>query len=403
MIEVLLDSLWQGAFVVAIAAGIAAFVPQRHAATRYTVWFVALFALAILPIASRFSLGEPSLAIPSSVIHSTNVASQVTEAAASSLGFWLAAAWAAGIALNFVRLALSYRRVARIVRSATPSAELGIGVRTSSSISIPIAAGILRPVIVLPDDLAARLEPVDLRGIVAHERAHITRNDILGNLIQRLFESIFFFNPWVYVIGRQLVNEREAACDDWAVENVSDPDRYATCLVSLAQRNPHARTTLLSPSAIGSGRMLARRIVRLLNGKAVTVKINYFVPAAAVALFALLALAFQSTTLASPSGSVATNGSSSASCSSNVEILKPAAPNIPESLAKAHPNGEVKLLVTVTKNGNASDVKILKSSGNADIDEAVVDAASHSTYKPEIRNCMAVSGGQYVFRTTFGP
>ena len=193
MMEVLLNSLWQGAFVVAIAAGVAALVPQRHAATRYAVWFVALFALAVLPIASRFSFGESALAIPSSVIRTTSVASHVTESAASSLGLLLAIAWAAGIALNVLRLALSYLRIARIVRFATPSTELGAGVRTSSLISIPIAAGLLHPVVVIPDALAARLDPVDVRSIVAHERAHITRNDILGNLVQRLYRIDIVF------------------------------------------------------------------------------------------------------------------------------------------------------------------------------------------------------------------
>ena len=299
-------------------------------------------------------------------------------------------------------MALSYLRIARIVRFGRAGNRARRRRPYVIADYIPIAAGLLHPVIVIPDDLAARSTRSIVRSIVAHERAHITRNDILGNLVQRLIESIFFFNPWVYVIGRQLLKEREAACDDRAVESASDPDRYASCLVTLAQRNPRARTPLLSPSAIGSGRMLAQRIVRLLNGKAVAVKINYLVPAAAVALFALLGLAFQTAGLASPSTTAANDGKLAANCSSDVEVIKPVPPDISESLAKTHANSQVKLLVTVTKLGNASDVKMLKSSGNADIDEAVVDAATHTTYKPEIRNCTAVSGGQYIFRAVVG-
>ena len=80
--------------------------------------------------------------------------------------------------------------------------------------------------------------------------------------------------------------------------------------------------------------MLAQRIVRLLNGKAVTVKINYLVPAAAVALFALLGFAFQSAGLASPSTTAANNGKLAANCSSDVEVIKPVPPDISESSPK---------------------------------------------------------------------
>ncbi|HTA39815.1 MAG TPA: M56 family metallopeptidase [Candidatus Acidoferrales bacterium] len=400
MMEVLLNSLWQGAFVVAIASGVTTLLPQRHAATRYAVWYVALFALAVLPIASQFSFGESASAIPSSVIRTTSAASHVTEAAATNSGFWLALAWVAGIVFNSGRLALSYLRLARIIRTAVPARELGASVRISSTISIPIAAGIFSPTIVLPEDLAAKLDPVDLRSIVAHERAHISRNDVLGNLIQRLFEAAFFFNPWVYVIGRQLVKEREAACDDLAVQAASDPDRYASCLLNLAQRSPNTRTPLLTPSAIGSGRMLAQRIVRLLNGKGIAVKVNYFVPAAAVALFAVLGLAFQTAGIASQASGAANNEKLAANCSADVTIVNPVQPQISKPVKAP---AKVEVLVTVTKAGTVSSVKMMKSSGNTDIDGAVAEAATHSTYKPEIRNCAPVSGGQYVFTAVVGP
>ena len=66
-------------------------------------------------------------------------------------GFWLAIAWVAGIASTFGRLALSYLRIARIIRFAVPATEYGTSVCVSSLITIPIAAGLLRPVIVLPE------------------------------------------------------------------------------------------------------------------------------------------------------------------------------------------------------------------------------------------------------------
>ncbi|MGC2405195.1 MAG: M56 family metallopeptidase [Candidatus Cybelea sp.] len=392
MIEVLLNSLWQGAFLVVVTAALTAFVPQRHAATRYAVWFASLVALAALPLIGHFLFAVPPAAIPAALIHTTTVASHVTQRAADASGLWLWAIWLAGVLVCLSRLSLSHFRVTRIVRSALAAPAIGEGVFTSPAIATPIAAGILHPVVIVPNDFAKTLDAVDLAGIVAHERAHILRKDVLGNLVQRCFEALLFFNPWVYVIGHQLRKEREAACDDWAVHAASDPDRYASFLATLALRNHAARTPLLTPSAVGSGRILVGRIARLLNGKAADMRTNQLVVVTAVALFVMLGFAFQT-----PKGLAAT------SCFSEPEVVNAVRPDVSESVVKAHPKASVIVAVTVTAGGHASNVKTFKSSGDWRIDTAVADAAAHSTYKPEIRNCKAVSGGQYLFRADFAP
>ncbi len=398
-----MNSLWQGAFVVAIATGVTAFVPQRHAATRYAVWFAALISLAILPLSGLISFGD-SPAIPSSVIRTTTVASHLTSQAANAEGLWLATLWALGCIACMSRLTLSYFTIARIATSSVRAPYLGEDVVVSPLISIPVATGFVRPLVILPEHVANALDPADLASILAHERAHIRRNDIAGNLIQRLVEALLFFNPWVYVIGRQLVKEREAACDDWAVRASSDPDRYASCLAALAQRAPRTTTPLLTPSAIGSGRMLVGRIARIVNGKAGHVKINYVVVSTAIALFGVLGFAFQTpTTLASTAALVAASSSSMpAKCSANVMVLNAVPPDIPSSYLKAHPHAQAEISVTVQADGTPTHVMMVGASDEV-IAKATTEAALHSTYKPEVRNCKAVSGGKYLFKAQVGP
>jgi TonB family protein len=393
MIEVLLASLWQGAFIFVIAAGVTALVPRRHAATRYAVWFVSLMALVILPLIAQLSFDTPSSTIFSSVAQTTSAISKLTEQTSSEADVWFAVIRGVGLVACIVRFTISYFRLGRILRSVGPHSEIGDRVFTSPLVSVPIAAGLWHPVVVVPDDLVDALSPSDLAAIISHERAHIARHDVLGNVVQRAIESLLFFNPWVYLIGRQLVKEREAACDDWAVSAGSSPNSFASCLATLALRVPHTKTSLLTPSAIWPKRILVGRIERLLSGKAIQVKTNYVAVAAATALFALLGFAFQNPRALG----------ANASCSSPVEIIKPVRPNIPEGLAKAHPNATVELAVTVTAHGNPSDIIKVKSSGNDTLDYAVLVAARDSTYKPEIRNCKAVSGGKYLFRADIGP
>lgn len=403
MISVLLDGLWQGAIVVAIAAVVTALVPQRHAATRYAVWYAALIALVLVPLSGLLSFATPASVIPGSVIRTTTVVSRVAEQTAGANATWLTVLWIAGVTVCLVRLLSSHFRIARILQSASPAPELGPHVVVSSRISVPIAAGLLKPFVVIPETLAASVDAIDLATIVAHERAHVARRDILGNLIQRIVESVLFFNPWVYVIGRQLVKEREAACDDVAVNDVDDPERYASCLASLALRGPRVPSPLLTPSAIGSGRMLVDRIARLMNGKVAQVKTNHAVVAAAVALFAVLGFVLQAPRGLASTASGSGNTQLDPKCWADVRVINPLMPEIPDAVLKKHGPGDVTDLVTVTAHGNASEVKLVKSSGNVTIDGAVAYAAAHSTYKPEVRNCKVISGGQYLFHAEFGP
>jgi TonB family protein len=405
----LLNSLWQGTFVTAIAALVTLLVPRRNAATRYAVWFTALLTLAALPFLNLWHPTESLNALPTVIVHTASAPSRITDRAATASGSWIALVWIVGVTLSLLRLALSYARIVRIVRRATPAPELGAGVMTSDDVAIPIAAGLFSPAIIIPTNLAAALEPVDLASIVAHERAHIRRMDVAGNLVARVLQACLFFNPWVYVVGRQLVKEREAACDDWAVHAMRDPSRYASCLARLAQARGASRVPLLTPSAIGSRHMLVGRIARLLDGKGTELKVNYLVLGASVLSLAILAVLLQTSEGLASAGfeSAASSDSQNASnpylspkCNADVKPLSPAMPNISKADYKAKVSANA--LVTVGPDGHPIDAKIVKSSGSAAIDRAAVDAAMHSTYSPKMEDCKKITG-QYLFQVDTGP
>jgi uncharacterized repeat protein (TIGR03803 family) len=125
MIEVLLASLWQGAFIFVIAAGVTALVPRRHAATRYAVWFVSLMALVILPLIAQLSFDTPSSTIFSSVAQTTSAISKLTEQTSSEADVWFAVIWGVGLVACIVRFTISYFRLGRILRSVGPHSEIG--------------------------------------------------------------------------------------------------------------------------------------------------------------------------------------------------------------------------------------------------------------------------------------
>ena len=419
MNAILLSGLWQGGFIAAMAAIITSLVPRRHAATRHAVWFSALIALATVPILSVWHPFSMASSVPPPVAHVTVATSAVTAKAATFSGNWLMIVWLAGTTLGLLRLTLSYIRINRIVANATPAREFGRDVLSSTDVSIPIAAGLFSPRVILPESLATTFEREDIDSIVRHEHAHIARRDIPVNLIQRLIEACLFFNPWAYLVCRQLEREREAACDDWVVQSMAKPDRYVECLTQLAQNARHSHVTLLTPSATGPRHGLVGRVARLLDGKVTQLKVNRSVLGASVAAFGLLAILLQtpnglasvddatsldthiSATSANditPSGTrVALN---LARCNHGAAVSHAVAPNISKEDYK--PNMSASALVTIGSNGRVESVKLAKSSGNAAIDHATVEAATHSTYVAATKACKAIAG-EYMFHVETGP
>ena len=395
IVTVLLNGVWQGAFVVAIAAAITALVPQRHAATRYAVWFVALLALAFLPVLTLWH-PTPEVTTLTPLVFSKTTA--LAERATADNSWWLIALWIAGTIVFVARLVRSHLRIGRIMKAALPAPNLGADILTSHDVAYPIAAGFFAPMVILPADIATTLEPRDLEAIVRHERAHIARHDILTNLAQRSIEACLFFNPWVYLIGRQLLKEREAACDDWAVNATGEPDRYVSCLAQLASGVHPMRTPLLTPSALGSRRMLVGRIARLLNGKATQLKTNYLVLGASTLAFALLAVVLQMTTgQAAPSTVAVTNPTK---CDHPATVLNAVAPEIPKGTPEVR--ADVTVRVGIAPTGTVTYVSMVKSSGVSAIDIATVEAAKSSKYAPAMANCKAVSGS-YLFHVQTAP
>ena len=49
-----------------------------------------------------------------------------------------------------------------------------------------------------------RFDPAQLEMILIHEFAHVRRHDMWVNLLQRLAEAVFFFNPAVWYLSRRI-------------------------------------------------------------------------------------------------------------------------------------------------------------------------------------------------------
>ncbi|HVW02409.1 MAG TPA: M56 family metallopeptidase, partial [Planctomycetaceae bacterium] len=189
---------------------------------------------------------------------------------------WIVSAWMAGIALASMRPCLGWitlRRLRRVGRMAVPDhiADLlqalarqlrvrqAVEVALSSLVEVPVAIGWLRPLVLLPASAVVGLTPAQLQAVLAHELAHIRRHDFLVNVLQTIFETLFFHHPAVWWVSSRLRQEREHCCDDLALELCPDRKEYARMLLSLEE----LRTVI--PALSIRGGALSDRVRRILG------------------------------------------------------------------------------------------------------------------------------------------
>lgn len=187
---------------------------------------------------------------------------------------WIVGFWAVGVLLCSLRMAGGWLTLRHWTKQGceSPAEEWAarftalcqrlrisqpVRLLCSAAVQVPLAAGWLRPVVLVPASLFTSLSPTQLEAILAHELAHIRRHDYLINLFQCAVESLFFFHPAVWWITAQMRNEREHCCDDFAAEHCGSRLEYARTLTLLEELRPG-----IPAPAAGSGSLL-RRIRRL--------------------------------------------------------------------------------------------------------------------------------------------
>jgi uncharacterized protein (TIGR03435 family) len=202
---------------------------------------------------------------------------------APDAAYWIAATlfvlWLAGFAaLAFIRFR-SWLRVRDAVRAGRPlDIAATVEVRSTPVISTPSmlepgVVGILRPVLLLPEGIADRLTPSELKAVLAHEVCHVRRRDNLFATIHMIAETIFWFHPLIWWIGARLVEERERACDEEVLRLGNEPDTYADAILNVCKlyvESPLACASGVSGAGI-RGRveaiMLNRRLPELNRAK----------------------------------------------------------------------------------------------------------------------------------------
>lgn len=136
-----------------------------------------------------------------------------------------------------------------------------VSLYASSRVYVPTVIGWIKPVVLLPISAMSALSTEQIESILAHELAHVMRQDYLVNVIQTLAEILGFYHPAVWWVSRQIRIEREHCCDDLAVQVCGNSVAYARALTHLETTRPQRGVLALA----ATGGSLTRRVKRLIQ------------------------------------------------------------------------------------------------------------------------------------------
>ena len=264
--------VWQGLAIACATAAILACAPRLNAATRHAIWWLACAAVLALPLAYALVEAPSSSAVAPATVPLPTAPDRLLAA--------VLVAWAVFGAAGLLRVVGSVRTVMRLKRAGEPldagvvarvfASSEAASLRVSTAVPAACALGLGRPVILLSRTLVDALEDDDLEAIVRHEHAHLARRDDWWQMLQALVLAVAGWHPAIWIIGRRIVLEREAACDDHVVAHTRAPRAYARALVQAAESRQGwfaAVDRLAIPGAAVSPSALRRRVRRLLDGR----------------------------------------------------------------------------------------------------------------------------------------
>jgi beta-lactamase regulating signal transducer with metallopeptidase domain len=290
------EMAWKSALISAAALALAYVLRSRAAADRAMVLRLGVALLLLLPL---LAMALPSLEIvafaapeappafnyvlPADIALAVPTTELATAAVATEPTIWddptplVILAYLGGLAMVGSRLLAGLFLLHRWTRSGSEvtcpewNAALDrvrwiagnaeqVRLLVSDGVKSPLSWGWRRPVILIdPDTLG---QPDDAEGILAHEMAHVARRDWPMLMLSRVAATLFWFNPLVWMLEREVVQQAEEAADCEAASRV-EPTRYAETLLSWAHVNGAIPANSIAPSTSALG----RRVRAILDGR----------------------------------------------------------------------------------------------------------------------------------------
>ena len=195
---------------------------------------------------------------------------------------WLV--WLTGALLLLVRKIMVYQRFVRQVKAkclevsdiellnrlAQYGEQIGVKVPVelyiNSFISSPLLIGFFRPCIVLR---TADLTESDLQYTLLHELTHYRHRDMFYKWIVQITLCLHWFNPFVYLMCREINRACELACDETIISKLEkkEQETYGEMLMNAVRAGGVSHNSIASMTLYENKKMIKERLGAIMNFK----------------------------------------------------------------------------------------------------------------------------------------
>jgi TonB family protein len=269
-----------------------------------------------------------------------------------------------------------------------------VSIATSSRIFGPVTMGLARKLVLLPASMAAGLPEADFHTVIAHEFAHLHRNDFLKNLIYELLALPVSYHPLFWLTRERIMESREMVCDQMAAE-IAGRNEYARSLLRLASLLVKGMS-IRTPHAIGicDANAFERRIMKLAEKQNEIRGVRRLAIVVACAAFGVVtcgsALALS---MHVDAASAASDNNSTPKTDQFINVspevvagnkISGPTPKYPVEAKKARIQGWVVLDAIIGKDGTVENLQVV--SGPKELQQSSLDAVQQWKYKPFLLN-----------------
>ena len=198
--------------------------------------------------------------------------------------------WLGGVMFTLLYKVIMYSRFALFIKKmgvCSDKAMTEYAVHNSvkikkAHINAPFLAGILTPVIYLPD---VKLDDTEHEMVIAHEMTHFKRKDILYKLVIQAVLCIHWFNPLAYLMNRDMQKHCELSCDEKTISKMDGDKRkiYMKTILNLIGRTSAIQSSMTT--AMGASKSeTEKRIQMIIKNKKISAGAKYISVFAAVIL-----------------------------------------------------------------------------------------------------------------------
>ena len=210
----------------------------------------------------------------------------------------LFAIWLTGALITFGRTVVSYALFLRSIRQNSRRIAVNgfnlLPIIVTDAVASPMLIGIVKPIILLPTD---KLPEWQLRNALRHEAAHHRRGDILVKWATELCCSIYWFNPLMPMLRREMNEACERACDEYVTRDMTSIERKQYIRTLMESAAAQSGGCPLATAMTAGASRLKERLEDAMNYKRTT-KSRLIIGIAAIIIFAAAGLSLGACTIA---------------------------------------------------------------------------------------------------------